>query len=53
MWSHQPAGPPVTATTEKPASYSRSRAVKAAAVRRPEVVSVPSTSVSTVVTAAR
>src|SRR5258706_11867816 len=46
MWSHQPAGRPVTATTRLPAACSLSRAEYASAVSLPSVVSASSMSES-------
>ena len=42
MWSHQPAGPPVTGTTLRPAAISDSTAPSASEVSRPCVVMVSS-----------
>src|SRR5262245_34475565 len=50
MWSHHPAGRPVTGTTIFPDSCSRSSAAYAAAVSLPAVVSVSSISKSTAFT---
>ena len=47
MWSHQPAGRPVTATTRRPAAAALHRARRPRAVSRPSVVSVSSMSNST------
>src|SRR5262245_51403887 len=47
MWSHQPAGRPVTGTMRSPARCRRSSALYAAAVSLPSLVSVSSISRST------
>jgi hypothetical protein len=47
MWSHQPAGRPVTGMTRFPASCSRCSDAYAPAVNLPSVVNVSSMSVST------